>query len=160
LFYKGIRPAISAGLSVSRVGSAAQNKVMKSVAGSLKLELAQFREIEGFEQFGDSLDKSTQELLKRGKCLTELLKQFKYAPLSLDNEIISIFAGVNGYLGNLTLANILKFEQQLHKLLNTSLFSVPFKNAITKGVYKREFNFLIKLAILTTNGVINKNFNS
>ena len=160
LFHKGIRPAISAGLSVSRVGSAAQNKVMKSIAGSLKLELAQFREIEGFEQFGDSLDKSTQELLKKGKCLTELLKQFKYAPLSLDNEIISIFAGVNGYLGNLTLANILKFEQQLHNLLNGSLFSAPFKKAITKGVYKREFNFLIKMALLTTNNVINKNFNS
>jgi F-type H+-transporting ATPase subunit alpha len=160
LFHKGIRPAISAGLSVSRVGSAAQNKVMKKIAGSLKLELAQFREIEGFEQFGDSLDKSTQDLLKKGKCLTELLKQFKYAPLSLDNEIISIFAGVNGYLENLTLANILKFEQQLHKLLNTSLFSAPFKKAIIKDVYTREFNFLIKLAILMTNNVINKNFNS
>ncbi len=160
LFHKGIRPAISAGLSVSRVGSAAQNKVMKSIAGSLKLELAQFREIEGFEQFGDSLDKSTQDLLKKGKCLTELLKQFKYAPLSLDNEIISIFAGVNGYLENLTLANILKFEHQLHQTLNRSIFSIPFKKAITKNVYKREFNFLIKIALLTTNNVINKNFNS
>jgi proton translocating ATP synthase F1 alpha subunit len=160
LFHKGIRPAISAGLSVSRVGSAAQNKVMKSIAGSLKLELAQFREIEGFEQFGDSLDKSTQDLLKKGKCLTELLKQFKYAPLSLDNEIISIFAGTNGYLENVTLSNILKFEQQLFKTLNNSLFSVPFRRAITKGVYKREFNFLIKMALLTTNNVINKNFNA
>src|SRR5690606_10733190 len=138
----------------------AQNKVMKSIAGSLKLELAQFREIEGFAQFGDSLDKSTQDLLKKGKCLTELLKQFKYAPLSLDNEIISIFAGVNGYLGNLTLSNILTFEQQLHNLLNGSIFTVPFKKAITRGVQKREFNFLIKMALLTTNNVINKNFNS
>jgi F-type H+-transporting ATPase subunit alpha len=81
---------------------------MKSIAGSLKLELAQFREIEGFEQFGDSLDKSTQDLLKKGKCLTELLKQFKYAPLSLDNEILSIYAGVNGYLDNILLTNVLK----------------------------------------------------
>ena len=160
LYHKGIRPAISAGLSVSRVGSAAQNKVMKSIAGSLKLELAQFREIEGFEQFGDSLDKSTQDLLKKGKSLTELLKQFKYAPLSLDNEIISIFAGVNGYLENIALANVLKFEQQLHKILNNSVFSLPFKKAITKGVYKREFNFLIKLAILASNDTINKNFYS
>lgn len=160
LFHKGIRPAISAGLSVSRVGSAAQNKVMKSIAGSLKLELAQFREIEGFEQFGDSLDKSTQDLLKKGKCLTELLKQFKYGPLSLDNEIIAIFAGVNGYLDNLTLANILKFEHQLYKTLNYSIFSCPFRRAITKEVYRREFNFLIKMALLITNNVINKNFNS
>jgi proton translocating ATP synthase F1 alpha subunit len=158
LFHKGIRPAISAGLSVSRVGSAAQNKVMKSIAGSLKLELAQFREIEGFEQFGDSLDKSTQELLKKGKCLTELLKQFKYAPLSLDNEIISIFAGVNGYLENIALVNVLRFEHQLHKILNLPLFSFPFKKAILKKVYKREFNFLIKIAILANSDSINKNF--
>jgi len=151
LFHKGIRPAISAGLSVSRVGSAAQNKVMKSVAGSLKLELAQFREIEGFEQFGDSLDKSTQDLLKKGKCLTELLKQFKYAPLSLDNEIISIFAGVNGYLEHLTLSKILKFENQLHKLLNTSTFLRSFKQAIVLNVLHREFNFFLKAAPLFDN---------
>jgi proton translocating ATP synthase F1 alpha subunit len=148
LFHKGIRPAISAGLSVSRVGSAAQNKVMKSVAGSLKLELAQFREIEGFEQFGDSLDKSTQDLLKKGKCLTELLKQFKYAPLSLDNEIISIFAGVNGYLDQLTLSKILKFEAQLHTLLNTSTFVHYFKQAILSSVLYREFNFFLKVSSL------------
>ena len=145
LFHKGIRPAISAGLSVSRVGSAAQNKIMKSVAGSLKLELAQFREIEGFEQFGDSLDKSTQDLLKKGKCLTELLKQFKYAPLSLANEIISIFAGVQGYLDVLPLKEILKFESRLHSVLNNSIFSKPFISAITKNLYKSELNFLIRL---------------
>ena len=147
LFHKGIRPAISAGLSVSRVGSAAQNKIMKSIAGSLKLELAQFREIEGFEQFGDSLDKSTQDLLKKGKYLTELLKQFKYAPLSLDNEIISIFAGVNGYLQNLFLINVLKFEEKIHKKLNKSLFIFPFKNIIKKQSANSLLNFLILLEL-------------
>ena len=151
LFHKGIRPAISAGLSVSRVGSAAQNKVMKSIAGSLKLELAQFREIEAFEQFGDSLDKSTQDLLKKGKCLTELLKQFKYAPLSLDNEIISIFAGVNGYLENISISNILKFEAHLFKLLNDYAFFAPFKRGIIQKMFASEFNFLIKTAMLEVN---------
>lgn len=150
LFHKGIRPAISAGLSVSRVGSAAQNKVMKTIAGSLKLELAQFREIEAFEQFGDSLDKSTQDLLKKGKCLTELLKQFKYAPLSLDNEIITIFAGVNGYLESLPISSILKFESELFKLLNNFIFFIPFKKGIIKDLFFREFNFLIKTAKLNT----------
>jgi len=145
LFHKGIRPAISAGLSVSRVGSAAQNKVMKSIAGSLKLELAQFREIEGFEQFGDSLDKSTQDLLKKGKSLTELLKQFKYAPLALENIIISIFAGVNGYLETIPLTEILKFEVLLHQKLNKA-FSLPFKKAIRTSVFKKEFNIFIKLS--------------
>jgi len=148
LFHKGIRPAISAGLSVSRVGSAAQNKVMKTIAGSLKLELAQFREIEAFEQFGESLDKSTQDLLKKGKCLTELLKQFKYAPLSLDNEIITIFAGVNGYLENLPISAILKFESDLFKLLNTFSFFLPFKRGIIQDLFMYEFNFLIKTAML------------
>lgn len=148
LFHKGIRPAISAGLSVSRVGSAAQNKVMKTIAGSLKLELAQFREIEAFEQFGESLDKSTQDLLKKGKCLTELLKQFKYAPLSLDNEIITIFAGVNGYLEVLPIVSILKFEKCLFKLLNNFMLFFPFKRGITQSVFGSEFNFLIRVAML------------
>jgi len=150
LFHKGIRPAISAGLSVSRVGSAAQNKVMKSIASSLKLELAQFREIEAFEQFGDSLDKSTQDLLKKGKCLTELLKQFKYSPISLDNEILSIFAGVNGYLESVSISNILKFEKHLYTLLNTFAFFIPFKKGIVKDVFASEFNFLIKVALANT----------
>jgi proton translocating ATP synthase F1 alpha subunit len=152
LFHKGIRPAISAGLSVSRVGSAAQNKVMKSVAGSLKLELAQFREIESFEQFGDSLDKSTQDLLKKGKYLTELLKQFKYAPLSLDNQIVSIFAGVNGYLQNLLLISVLKFEESMHKKMNKSLFVSPLKNIMKKTIINNLLNFivLLELFIFTT----------
>lgn len=147
LFHKGIRPAISAGLSVSRVGSAAQNKVMKSFAGSLKLELAQFREIEAFEQFGDSLDKATQDLLKKGKCLTELLKQFKYSPLTLDNQIVSIYAGVKGYLDAIELKNVLKFESNLHEILNESFLCRPYKTGLTSKLFERELNFLIKIAL-------------
>ena len=122
---------------------------MKSVAGSLKLELAQFREIEGFEQFGDSLDKSTLDLLKKGKCLTQLLKQFKYAPLSLDNEIISIFAGVNGYLDNIVLSHIYSFESLMHRILNTSIFCASFKESMSSQVFKEEFNLLIKMALIS-----------
>merc|ERR1712232_418663 len=131
------------GLSVSRVGSAAQNKAMKSIAGSLKLELAQFREIEGFEQFGDSLDKSTQDLLKKGKSLTELLKQFKYAPLALDNEIVGVFAGVCGYLYNIPLTRIAFLEKQLYDTINKSLLATSFKKGITKKIQNVELNLIV-----------------
>lgn len=151
LFHKGIRPAISAGLSVSRVGSAAQNKVMKGVAGSLKLELAQFREIEAFEQFGDSLDKSTQELLKKGKCLTELLKQFKYAPLPLDNEILAIFAGVKGYLKTIALNRISDFQKQLFSMLNGVTLFLPFRNDLVTTLAGERLSFLINLNHKTFN---------
>tara|TARA_X000000950_G_scaffold166393_1_gene203283 strand:- start:3932 stop:4510 length:579 start_codon:yes stop_codon:yes gene_type:complete len=126
LFHKGIRPALNAGLSVSRVGSAAQNKTMKSVSGSLKLELAQYREIAGFEQFGDNLDKSTQRLLNKGKCLTELLKQNKYAPLSLDKEIVSIYAGVQGHLESVKINKINEFEKAIFSYLNDTNLFKPF----------------------------------
>ena len=154
LFHKGIRPAISAGLSVSRVGSAAQNKVMKSIAGSLKLELAQFREIEAFEQFGDSLDKSTQDLLKKGKSLTELLKQFKYSPISLSNQIASVYSGVKGYLDVISLNQILKFEEQMHNILNKTFLCNSFRRGITKNLYEESLNFIIKFSILVLNGKI------
>jgi F-type H+-transporting ATPase subunit alpha len=98
LFYQGIRPAINVGLSVSRVGSAAQTKAMKKVAGSIKLELAQYREMAAFAQFGSDLDASTQKLLNRGARLTELLKQGQFSPLPFEEQTVSIFAGTNGYL--------------------------------------------------------------
>ena len=101
LFYQGIRPAINVGLSVSRVGSAAQIKAMKQVAGSIKLELAQYREMAAFAQFGSDLDTSTQKLLNRGAKLTELLKQGQYQPLPVEEQVIIIFAGVNGYLDDI-----------------------------------------------------------
>ncbi|SDE08644.1 F0F1 ATP synthase subunit alpha [Kordiimonas lacus] len=112
LFYKGIRPAINVGLSVSRVGSAAQIKAMKQVAGSIKLELAQYREMEAFAQFGSDLDASTQQLLNRGARLTELLKQGQYSPLPVEEQVVSIFAGVNGYLDKIATTSVTRFEEQ------------------------------------------------
>jgi len=113
LFFKGIRPAVNVGLSVSRVGSAAQIKGMKQVSGSIKLELAQYREMEAFSQFGSDLDESTKKLLDRGSRLTELLKQKQYSPLSVVEQIIVIFAGVKGYLDTINLSQIVAFEEQL-----------------------------------------------
>jgi F-type H+-transporting ATPase subunit alpha len=125
LFYRGIRPAINAGLSVSRVGSAAQIKTMKLVSGSLKLDLAQFREMESFAQFGSDLDAATQHLLNRGKHLTELLKQPQYAPLTVSREVISVFAGVNGYFDKVELYDVLTTESELFNFVeNSKMFSV------------------------------------
>ena len=113
LFYKGIRPAINVGLSVSRVGSAAQIKAMKQVAGTIKLELAQYREMEAFSQFASDLDASTQRLLARGSRLTELLKQPQYSPLAVEEQVVAIFAGVRGYLDSIEVRDIGRFEQGL-----------------------------------------------
>jgi F-type H+-transporting ATPase subunit alpha len=113
LFNQGIRPAVNVGLSVSRVGSAAQTKAMKKVAGSIKLELAQYREMAAFAQFGSDLDASTQKLLNRGSKLTELLKQKQYSPMTVAEQVLTIFAGVRGYLDDIDLKNIEDFENQL-----------------------------------------------
>ena len=113
LFYQGIRPAINVGLSVSRVGSAAQTKAMKKVAGSIKLELAQYREMAAFAQFGSDLDASTQKLLARGERLTELLKQPQYNPLPFEEQVVSIFAGVNGFLDGIPTNAVNRFEAAL-----------------------------------------------
>ncbi|KAJ2487308.1 Alpha subunit of the F1 sector of mitochondrial F1F0 ATP synthase [Coemansia sp. RSA 2050] len=112
LFFKGVRPAINVGISVSRVGSAAQTKAMKQVAGSLKLFLAQYREVAAFAQFGSDLDASTQFLLNRGARLTEMLKQPQYTPLSVEDQVAIIFAGVNGFLDKIPTARIVEFEQK------------------------------------------------
>ena len=111
LFYSGIRPAVNVGLSVSRVGSAAQIKAMKQVAGSIKLELAQYREMAAFAQFASDLDAATQKLLGRGERLTELLKQGQYSPMPVEEQVISIFAGVNGYLDDIPARDVTQFEQ-------------------------------------------------
>jgi F-type H+-transporting ATPase subunit alpha len=113
LFFKGIRPAVNVGLSVSRVGSAAQIKAMKQVAGKIKLDLAQYREMAAFAQFSSDLDPSTQKLLARGARLTELLKQPQYHPLSVEEQVISVFAGTRGYLDTIEVNQIGKFEAQL-----------------------------------------------
>ena len=112
LFFKGIRPAVNVGLSVSRVGSAAQIKAMKQVAGSIKLELAQYREMEAFAQFASDLDASTQKLLARGSRLTELLKQRQYQPLPVEDQVAVIFAGVQGYLDGIALNKVTEFERR------------------------------------------------
>ena len=113
LFYQGIRPAINVGLSVSRVGSAAQTKAMRAVAGKIKLELAQYREMAAFAQFGSDLDAATQRLLARGARLTELLKQGQYSPLPIDEQVVAIFAGVRGYLDKIEVEQIGRFETEL-----------------------------------------------
>ena len=113
LFNQGIRPAVNVGLSVSRVGSAAQTKAMKKVAGSIKLELAQYREMAAFAQFGSDLDASTQQLLNRGAKLTELLKQDQYSPMTVAEQVISVFNGVKGFLDDIELGKIKKFENDI-----------------------------------------------
>jgi len=110
LFYKGIRPAINVGLSVSRVGSAAQVKAMKQVAGTLKLELAQYREVAAFAQFGSDLDAATQYLLNRGARLTEVLKQGQFQPMPIENQIVVLYAATRGYLDKMTVSDIPRFE--------------------------------------------------
>ena len=120
LFYRGIRPAVNVGLSVSRVGSAAQVKAMKQVAGSIKLELAQYREMAAFAQFGSDLDASTQRLLNRGERLTELLKQAQYSPLKMEEQVVVIYAGVKGYLDKINVKDVTRFEEALLRELRGS----------------------------------------
>ena len=120
LFNQGIRPAVNVGLSVSRVGSAAQTKAMKKVAGSIKLELAQYREMAAFAQFGSDLDASTQKLLNRGSKLTELLKQDQYSPMPVSQQVIAVFSGVRGFLDDVELKNIKNIEKQIYEEVKSS----------------------------------------
>ena len=141
LFYRGIRPAVNVGLSVSRVGSAAQTKAMKKVAGSIKLELAQYREMAAFAQFASDMDASTQQLLARGSRLVELLKQPQYSPLPMEEQVISIYAGVNGYLDKVSIENISKFETDLMNLIKSShkdiLKSIRDEKALTDSTEEK-----------------------
>jgi len=130
LFYKGIRPAINVGLSVSRVGSAAQTKSMKQVAGSMKLELAQYREVAAFAQFGSDLDAATQQLLNRGVRLTELLKQGQYVPMAIEEQVAVIYCGVRGFLDKIDPSKITDFEKKfLEHVIATQR---PLLNQISK----------------------------
>ena len=115
LFYKGIRPAVNVGLSVSRVGSSAQIKAMKKVAGTLKLDLAQFRELEAFAQFGSDLDEATKRQLERGKRAVEVLKQLQYAPIKIENQIVTLYALTKGYMDDIAIEKIKAFEEQLNE---------------------------------------------
>jgi F-type H+-transporting ATPase subunit alpha len=119
LFFKGVRPAINVGISVSRVGSAAQIKAMKQVAGRIKLDLAQFREMEAFAQFASDLDATTQKMLARGSRLTELLKQAQFSPLPVEEQVVSIFAGTRGYLDTIDVRDVVRFERELLNSIKT-----------------------------------------
>ncbi len=139
LFYQGFRPAINVGLSVSRVGSAAQTKAMKQVAGRLKLELAQYREMAAFSQFASDLDPTTRRLLDRGDRLSRVLTQSQYSPFSLAHEVVSLYAGVNGFLDKMPVESIKKFEE---KMLN--LLQEKHKDILTEIESKKELTDVIK----------------
>jgi len=124
LFHQGVRPAVNVGISVSRVGSSAQVKAMKQVAGSIKLELAQYREMAAFSQFASDLDPATQKLLNRGARLTELLKQKQYHPMPVEEEVVSIFTGIRGYLDEMPVEKISRFEKEMLEQLKANLPSV------------------------------------
>jgi proton translocating ATP synthase F1 alpha subunit len=148
LFYKGIRPAVNVGLSVSRVGSAAQIVPMKRVAGSLKLELAMYREIAIFSQFDADIDDTTKALLKKGQLLTELLKQPKNAPLPVYKQILILFAGLNGYLADLPLNEIKDYEAQLFSFIDSadSLTFMPYLETLPElKKFDPEDNLLIDI---------------
>jgi F-type H+/Na+-transporting ATPase subunit alpha len=153
LFYQGVRPAINVGLSVSRVGSAAQTKAMKKVSGSIKLELAQYREMAAFAQFGSDLDASTQKLLNRGARLTELLKQKQYSPLPFEEQTCSIFAGTNGYLDGIPASDVTRYEEAMLADLRANHAD------ILKGIRdSRDFSDDSKKALMAALDKFTKNF--
>jgi len=134
LFNIGIRPAINAGISVSRVGGNAQIKAMRQVAGSLRLDMAQFRELAAFAQFGSELDKATQAQLGRGRRLTELLKQDQFQPLSVEKQVLGIFAGTNGYVDDIPVEDVRRFEKELYSFVETNYSGILKKLAETKAI--------------------------
>ena len=146
LFFKGIRPAVNVGLSVSRVGSAAQIKAMKQVSGSIKLDLAQFREMESFSQFASDLDQSTRNLLDRGRRLTEILKQPQYSPLKVEEQVVIIFAGVKGHLDEIQINDVTSFEKTLLEQLRSSgkniLETINKEQAISDSLEKEINTFI------------------
>jgi len=148
LFYRGIRPAINVGLSVSRVGSAAQQKAMKQVAGTLKLELAQYREVAAFAQFGSDLDAATQQLLNRGVRLQEMLKQNQYVPMSFSDQVVAIYSGTRGFLDKLAISEVGPFQDQLIAHVKAShqpvLDSIIAKGAIDEETDKKMKEILTK----------------
>ena len=136
LFYQGIRPAVNVGISVSRVGSSAQIKAMKQVAGSIKGELAQYREMAAFAKFGSDLDVSTQRLLARGARLTELLKQPQYSPLTVEEQVVSVYAGTRGFLDNIAVSDIARFESELLARMHSNHSSILNGIRTTKALSK------------------------
>ncbi|GHH14724.1 MULTISPECIES: F0F1 ATP synthase subunit alpha [Sphingomonas] len=153
LFFAGIRPAINVGLSVSRVGSAAQTKAMKKVSGSIKLELAQYREMAAFAQFGSDLDASTQKLLNRGARLTELLKQAQFAPMPFEEQTVSIFAGTNGFLDTVPVNAVVRYEQAMLAEMRSSHAAL-----LTDIRDKRDLSKETTEALKTALGAFSKTF--
>src|SRR5271165_1001408 len=143
LFTRGIRPAVSPGLSVSRVGSAAQNKVLRKMAGSLKLELAQFREVEDFTKLGFVLDDATKRLVDRGEKLTRLLVQPRYNPISITDQAIFLYAALNGFLEGVPLSLVSIFESQLFSFLRGSFFYLAFSHHLKNQLDFRVLDFLL-----------------
>ena len=149
LFNQGVRPAVNVGLSVSRVGGSAQIKAMRQVAGTLKLELAQYRELAAFAQFGSDLDKATQQQLSRGKRLVELLKQGQFSPLPFSKQILIIFAGTSGALDDLQVEQVRDFEKELYKYVETTnpgLLNTIMEKKILDDDLKAEMTRIIKEA--------------
>jgi F-type H+/Na+-transporting ATPase subunit alpha len=134
LFYQGIRPAVNVGLSVSRVGSAAQIKGMKQVAGKLRLEVAQYRELAAFAQFGSDLDDATKQQLERGKRIVEILKQGQYVPVPVENQVVILYSVINGLLDNVIVEKVLEFEEKLFKYLNTNAKDLTSKLVTKDGI--------------------------
>jgi len=144
LFTKGIRPAVSPGLSVSRVGSAAQNKVLKKMAGSLKLELAQFREVEDFTKLGFVLDDVTKRLVERGEKLTRLLVQNRNEPIDISEQTIFLYAALNGFLDEIPLNLVNIYEKELYKFLKKTIFYEPLKIMLKEDIDKELINFILE----------------
>ena len=156
LFFAGIRPAINVGLSVSRVGSAAQTKAMKKIAGPVKLELAQYREMAAFAQFASDLDASTKQLLNRGERLVEILKQGQYSPLTVPEQVISIYAGVRGYLDKIAVNDVVRFESEVLSEVRTNHSDILESLANEKELSKENDEKLKSIL----DGIVNKFSNS
>ena len=146
LFYSGIRPAINVGLSVSRVGGAAQIKTMKQVAGTLRLDLAQYREMAAFAQFGSDLDKTTQAQLARGARMVELLKQDQYKPMSVGEQVLIIYAGVNGFVDDIPVSKLREFEQDFLSYFNEKHAGIK-SDVVSRKKIDEEFSEQLKQII-------------
>jgi len=145
LFYRGIRPAINVGISVSRVGSAAQVKTLRKLSGTLKLELAQYREALVFTQFGAELDEATQFLLKRGRIFTELLKQPQYSPVPIEHQILSMFVAVEGHFDDVVATRILEIERSLQDYISSNAVFSPYLHTLTEEIDDEALNLILEL---------------
>ena len=148
LFFRGVRPAINVGLSVSRVGSAAQTKAMKKVAGKLRLDLAQFRELQAFLQFASDLDESTKQKIKRGELLTEILKQVDGSPMNFDKQVLVLYAALNGYLDDLSPTEVHTFEKIFIGFMENMHMEDVIKPIRTTGVLDEVTEAKLKESIL------------